>query len=406
MELYRADHTVNEAHPLLSTLRGRLPRAEKDQGAIFADELRQAIERPPFGWDGNAANVGLAILLRLSACRLLDNGKPITDPASADALRLLSKEQSFRSVRVHGVQADLEFETLKDIRDLIDDLFALKTTVVPATQHAALGTVLNDLGGRANAIAEWARTAQCPLPPSFASGRDTAGELAAIGAPTVRLGQFLAAADPLRHFVLLLGQLETFKRTHGGAYTGYRDFYTGMVNANLEIPALRAFIQNWHTVYKEATITGPDRWREIEASYNAARQAEVETAAEWRGQAEAGLAELEAALSEQARGAHVPDDQLDQEVQELATVLDHTRFRLSAPPTDVLAARAALTALQAAKLEVPRRVQALRVKYAPAGNGNVTRLGWRDLLGTTRIANVAELDAAIASLRSQIDPLI
>src|ERR1019366_1570983 len=61
--VFRADGSINEAHPLLSTLRGQLPLAEKDLPPKPADDLRKMIEQPPYGWDGNAAKIGLALLL-------------------------------------------------------------------------------------------------------------------------------------------------------------------------------------------------------------------------------------------------------------------------------------------------------------------------------------------------------
>lgn len=95
-----------------------------------------------------------ALLLRASACRLAEAGKYVTDPASADAVRLLTKEQSFKGLRVQGVRSDLEMEVL----------FGSKPSLVAATMHAELGKALAALGERATAIGEWARTAQCPLP--------------------------------------------------------------------------------------------------------------------------------------------------------------------------------------------------------------------------------------------------
>src|SRR5207237_10034782 len=78
--VYKNDGTLNESHALISTLRGSLPQASDDEAAIPADQLRSKFERPPFGWDGNCIKVGLALLLRRSACPLIGNGRPVTDP--------------------------------------------------------------------------------------------------------------------------------------------------------------------------------------------------------------------------------------------------------------------------------------------------------------------------------------
>jgi hypothetical protein len=406
LAIYKSDGTVNEAHPLLSTLRGRLPLADKDLPPIPAEDLRHLIEQPPFGWDSNAAKVGLAVLLRMSACRLVDNGKYITDPASPDAARLLSKDQPFRSLRVQGVQGDLDIATLKKVREHLEALFGTRSTLVAATLHNELGAALTALAARAKALADWAATAQCPLPMGFATGRDVAGEIAAISAPAQRLREFLDQTGALREYVTLLAALETFRSAHGVTFGTYRDFYNRMVNASLDLPELNAFIKNWRTVTGEATATVAARWQEIEASHALAEQALLRKAAAWREETERELAAAEAALPDDLREAGVPEDKIDEELQPLAAKFGAVRNRLQTTPNDAIAERGARLALQSARLEMQVDLGALREKYRPKVVDNVTQVSWRTLLGRDRIATAAELDAAIASLRSQVEPLI
>ena len=125
--VYKADGTLNESHPLMSTLRGSLPQVSDDQGAIAADQLRSKFERPPFGWDGNCIKVALALLLRASACRLIVNGRTITDPhAHPEASQYLTKEQSFKTLRVQGIRTDLGMPQLQAIRGYMETIFGVK----------------------------------------------------------------------------------------------------------------------------------------------------------------------------------------------------------------------------------------------------------------------------------------
>ena len=48
--------------------------------------------------------VGLALLLRASACRLIDNSQVIADPADLRVVDLLTREVQFRPLRVQGVR--------------------------------------------------------------------------------------------------------------------------------------------------------------------------------------------------------------------------------------------------------------------------------------------------------------
>ena len=142
--VYKNDGTLNESHALISTLRGSLPQASDDQGAIPADQLRSKFERPPFGWDGNCIKVGLALLLRASACRLIVNGRTITDPTSPEALQYLTKEQSFKTLRVQGIRTDLDIQQLQEIRGYMQMIFGVKPAVLIPTLNNVLGEQLTD----------------------------------------------------------------------------------------------------------------------------------------------------------------------------------------------------------------------------------------------------------------------
>src|SRR5207248_7098476 len=147
--VYKNDGTLNDSHALISTLRGSLPQASDDQAAIPADQLRGKFERPPFGWDGNCIKVGLALLLRASACRLIANGGTITDPNAPEALQFLTREQSFKTLRVQGIRTDLGLPQLQAIRGYMQTIFGIKAPLVAATLNNALGEQLTDIARKA-----------------------------------------------------------------------------------------------------------------------------------------------------------------------------------------------------------------------------------------------------------------
>ena len=404
--VYHAEGTLNEGHALLSTLRSLLPLAEQDEGLVLATDLREKLDRPPYGWDGNAVKVGLALLLRASACRLVENGKPITDPSSADALRLLTKEQSFKALRVQGVKSDLDMATLKAVRAEVEALFGIKPALVAATMHAELGKALASLGARAGTLADWLKTAQCPPPTAFAAGRQRVEELATSGAPAARLRAFHEQADALREYCALLDSLEAFRKDHGAAFAALRDAHNRMLDSTLPIPALRTFVEGWRAVTVEGAVTNPQRWHELEASHGAAQQAIVVQAAVWRRQAEEGLTELETKLAEGLRTVGVPEEKHEAELATIRQRFGSLQQRLQAPAGDAIAAQAAVTAAQALKLELPGALRELKEKYRPRPADNETHLTWRELLGSARIAGDGDLEVVIESLRRRIEPLL
>src|SRR5207247_8172820 len=177
--VYKNDGTLNDSDALISTLRGSLPQASDDQAAIPADQLRSKFERPPFGWDGNGIKVGLALLLRASACRLIVNGRTITDPNSPEALQYLTKEQSFKTLRIQGIRTDLGMQQLQAIRGYMETIFSfsVKPALVPATLNTVLGEQLTELARQAQSVKSWATTARCPLSLAFESGSSLVSEL-------------------------------------------------------------------------------------------------------------------------------------------------------------------------------------------------------------------------------------
>jgi hypothetical protein len=401
--VYRADGTLNDSHPLLSTLRGRLPQAEKDGGLIAAADLRDDLERPPYGWDGNAVKVGLALLLRASACRLSESGKYITDPASPDAARLLTKDQSFKTLRVQGVGGVDDPAMLREVRDWVAALFGVKSSLVPATLHGDLGKALAGLGDRAGTLSEWAATAQCPLPARFAAGRQLAEDLAGTAAPAQRLRAFSEQAEKLQEYCTLLDGLEAFRRAQGTRFTEVRDYYNRMLNTGLEVPALRTFLEGWARIAREGSITEAARWTELEAVYRAAQQAIVERAAAWRRQVEEGLGELETRLARGLEEAGVPPEKMGDEQEALEPRLNTVRQRLSAPPTDATAMQAALTALQGLRLEVPTLLREVKKRYEPKTPDGEIRLSWQDILGSVRIVGAEDVDATLRKMRTSLE---
>lgn len=213
-----------------------------------------------------------------------------------------------------------------------------------------------------------------PAASGFAAGRQLTEELVNTGAQIRRLRAFHEQAETLRGYCALLDGLDTFRKTLGGQFAELRDFYNRMLNGNLEVPALRTFLDGWRVVTREGTIAEAPRWHEIEAAYRSVRQALAEQAAAWREQARSGLAELESSLPEKLSGAGVPDDKRDEECALLAQRLTYARGRLRQADTDPVAAQGAVMALQALKLELPGALRELKEKYRPRPADNEKHL--------------------------------
>ena len=408
--VYRADGTLNEAHPLISTIRSRLPVDDHYQQFVQADALRSEIERPPYGWDPHGAKVALALLLRDSACRFVETSKTLTDPNDPDVVLALTKETKFKALRVQGVRSALGIVELQQIRSLIEVLFSLKPALVAATMNTVLGEKLNETTKRAHAVQHWAATAQCLLPLAFDSGLSLVAELLNNANPAVRLPRFREQADTLVSYMELLHTIGAFQHAHGTTYSALRDFFNQMVYTDSDLPAVRHFIDDWRTVASERTVTEPARWNELNQTYHAAQHAIAEQIALWKQDAHARLAIIEGTIEPNVRDAGVPEAQVATEAAALGALFDQTRDRLAQQTISFAEARGILTNLATADMAAQQRVRELRAQYRPVvrvpepddPSALETRLRWRDLLPQTRITSAAEVDQLLTGLRERL----
>lgn len=401
--VHKADGTLNESHPLVSTLRLHLPLVEQDQPPVLAADLRDYFERPPFGWDGNAIKVGLALLLRASACRLIDSGQVIADPSDPRAADLLSKEQSFKGLRVQGVRSEVTIQELMTIRGYLEASFTIRPPLVAASMSNALGEQLAGLASRAHALQQWAAVAQCPLPVDFESGTIVVEDLRGSATASVRLARYLEQADRLREYAELVEALGRFRDEQGALFTQVRDFYNSMVNASVDLAPLRRFIGDYRTLTNERSITTPARWNELVPVYHAARQAVTDQIAAWQQEAQQRLAGLETTLEAQARQAGVPEDKIAQETAALTGPFSGVRSKAERAHLSLAEARGLLSALAGAEMEKQVRLQELRAAYTVEPALSEVHLSWQAVAGRVAIHSELELDAMLKALRERIE---
>lgn len=403
--VYRADGELNQGHPLLAVLRSQLPLAAQDQEAINAGDLRRHFESPPFGWDGNAIKVGLALLLRESECRFIDDGRFITDPGSAEADRILTTDSRFRQIRVQGVRRDIPPRQLIEIRDLMRGMFNIPASVpiiVPAL-NGALAEKLHDLARRAETVQEWTSAVQCPVPQDFLAGMNTTQELLNLDAAERRLTAYRDQADLLQRLMPLLDRLERFRSEQDTRFRTMRDFYYSMVNANANLEAVRTFLRDYRTVEQNRTLTDPDRWNELTQSFGAAQiavQNQIET---WRTEVQEQLANLNAELEEAVRNAGVPEEQVRDEAAALSSLYEPVRTRLERDARSFGEVRALLSDLLRCREDKAEGLRELRVRYAPQPSHHEQPLSWADLSAMPmRIESPQALELWLEAVRSRI----
>jgi len=403
--VYRADGDLNQGHPLLAVLRSQLPLADQDQEPINAGDLRRHFESPPFGWDGNCIKVGLALLLRESECRLLEDGALITDPGSDIAERVLITENRFRHLRVQGVRSQLTPPELREIREALRQMFNVPNSVaiVAPALNGALAEKLTDLAQRGADVQSWTSAAQCPVPQDFLAGSNTIQELLNIGAAERRLIAYRDQSAILTRFIQLLAQLEHFRSEQEERFRTVRDFYQSMVNANADLMEVRNFLRDYRTLEQARTLTDPVRWNELCQTHQAAQSAVNSQIESWRSQAQAQLSALPTELEGAVRMAGVPDQQVPDEAAALSGLYDSVRNRLERDAHSFGEARSLLSEMLRCQDAKGEQLRELRTRYAPEPATNEQRLRWDDLIApAVPIETDEQLDAWLAQLRGQI----
>jgi hypothetical protein len=403
LNVYRADGTLNDAHPLLSTLRARLPVDDGYQQFVQADALRSELERPPFGWDPKAVRIGLALLLRASACRLIDSQRTIADPSDPEALNALTKETRFKSLRLQGVKSTLSPGELQELRGYIEVLFGVKPALVPETMNKAIGDGLGELARRAQVVQGWANTAGCNLPSVIASGADLVAELLNLTTPPARLPRFREQADTLIAFNNALHAAEEFRRDHGDEFLSVKNFFTSMVYAETGLDEVRRFVADWQALSREQSVTEPARWNEALRAYRDARRALDDQAKHWRQETNERLAALDGEFDQRLRAVGVPEEHVSDEKARLLALFNDVRQRTARSDLDYSEARNIKTAYSNVELSLPRRFAELRETYRPqVVETREVRRNWRDLVGAAQLTTETEVNDLLARLRERL----
>ncbi len=405
LKVYKADGTLNDGNPLLSTLRTRIPLAGDDLGMVSADQLRLELEKPPFGWDSNCVKVGLALLLRASACRFIENGNVHTDPSSPDVIQLLTKDHRFKTLRVQGVRTEIGTKELQQIRGYMETIFGIKPQLVAAILNDKLKEQLQNLQKQAREIEIWATTAVCALPLQFESGTSLVTELLDSNAPNVRLLQFMREWETLMNYTRLLRELSRFKEEHGTEYVAVRSFFNNMLYVENPPEDVRNFVQSWRVLDKERTITDSIRWGELMQAYHTARQTLADQIHTLQQEAQKEFEELRSSLRKKVEEAGIPDTEVDAAVAELQEVLRPARNRIEHTSPTIVEARTMKTAIMNSRLDLPKKVREIRARYQT--DETVTQpkevyMNWHNILGPRRITSPDDLKQILEILQRHV----
>ena len=191
-----------------------------------------------------------------------------------------------------------------------------------------------------------------------------------------------------------------------GRSSSQRDFFSSMVNAEVDLPDLRRFISDWKAVIKELSVTEANRWNEVMKIYHAAQQAVTNQIAAWQHEARQKLAEVQGYVRERVQAAGVPAEQIDAEVVALAAELQDAQERIEQPHPSFSEARSLNTVLGNAQMNLQQKILEIRARYQQreSSTPQEVHLHWRELVGAAHIGSRDDLEQMLARLRTSIEP--
>jgi hypothetical protein len=409
------DGNLNMSSPLLSTIRGSIPLEGSDRPTIEAIELRRLFEDPPYGWDGGAIQVALALMLRGGACKLVIDGKPVTDPQHPDVQLALAKETRFKQLRVYGVRSELDSQQVIAARGIFETLFGYRPPLVAATLNSKLGEELAGISTRCAALHQWATAAGFPLPAEFSAGESVVGELIANANPVTRLPLFVERYQQLSELLDLLDTLEQFRQNSGATFQKIRDYFNSMINANLPVLELQTFLRNFNTLQSERRFYDRQRWQDLVSARDAAETAVTAQLARWVADAGRRAQQTIAGIPDQLRDIGATEAQIEEHAPRLQQPFDQLLAELPEQPT-VAAASPLRSRLDMLDLNLRGELERLREQFnppapPPRGGGKKVNDGGpsipyggiqlRDFVPEETITTIDELDAALEQIRTE-----
>ena len=407
------DGNLNMSSALLSTVRGSIPLEHADRPAIEASELRRLFEDPPYGWDGGAIQVALALLLRGGMCKLVIDGDPITDPQHPNVQLALTREQRLKQLRVYRVRSELDPQQLIAARGIFETLFGHQPALVAATLNNALGTELARISTRATTLHQWANAASFALPAEFGAGESVVGELIANANPVARLPLFVERYQQLADLLDLLDTLEQFRQAAGTSFQKVRDYFNSMINASLQVPELQSFLRSFNALQSERRFHDRARWQDLVSARDAAEIAVETQLVRWVTDARRRAEEMIASIPNQLREIGATEPQVEEYAPRLCQPFEQLLAELPDPPT-VGVASSLNSRLGMLDLDLRGQLEQLREQFNPPapppkdggkkvndGKPPVAYGGIQlhDYVPEGPITSVEELDAALQQIR-------
>ena len=406
------DGNLNMSSALLSAVRGSLPLENTDRPAIEAIELRRLFEDPPYGWNGGAIQVALALLLRAGMCKLVIDGRIVADPQHPDAQLALSKELRFKQLRVYRVRSELDPQQLIAARGIFETLFAHQPPLVAATLNSALGTQLAQLNTRCAALRQWANAASFPLPAEFSAGESVLSELVANANPVTRLPLFVERYQQLADLLDLLDTLEQFHQNSGATFQKVRDYFNSMINASLSVPELQTFLRSFNMLQSERRFHDRARWQDLIGARDAAEAAVASQLSHWVADARRRAQATIDGIPNQLREVGATESQVEEHLEQLQAPFTRLLAELPDPPT-VARATPLRGRLDMLDLNLRGELERLRDLFKPKpkvdppkkiSNGDPPPYGGiqlRDYVPNEPITSVDELDAVLDRIRTE-----
>lgn len=289
LRLFDKSGALDPHSPLLDAIRIFLASRQSKKERTLGKNLLDEFGAPPYGWDRNAARVGVAACVRAGTIKVLIGKMPHTNPADPTLQKALRDSREFEKVELVLEDSEVPAEVLEETRALLMKLTGKrKIDETPAALHEVMETFGREKLARAEKVIDWAEPAGLPRPAAFDEGKEALESVLALSNPVHRVKQIHARAEDLKRGVECIDQVAAFREKWGTAFTEIRTLASQLRAIEHLLPAGGAaerFLGEYETARSGARFAESDVWKQIQgAKANAALELKT-LLSSWRDEA-------------------------------------------------------------------------------------------------------------------------
>ncbi len=296
IKLYDKTGQLDPHLPLVDEIRIYLTTRQNKKQRTLGEEILDAFESPPYGWDPNAVRIGIAAMLRAGLIKIVSGKKVYTNPADAELIAIMRNSKTFNKAEVVLEETDVDTALLMAVRTLLIKLTGnRKIDETPSDITVAAVKYLSEIKGKAKEVKIWAKPADFPLPDAFQSGMESMETLLALTNPVHHVKEWDAKSPTIEAELNAVIAVHAFYSKSAEMFQNTRELRLALQGIEHKIPkgnVIHHFLDNYTTAYRDCTLHNPTAWQTLQDNRAGSLTAIEELKRAWKKAATEALVPL------------------------------------------------------------------------------------------------------------------